>query len=120
MTEAEAAIRVAEDGPRCTVHVTGALDLSNALLLHEALLKRAPGPHGEKQRSLVDISGVTRADLSGLQLLCSAHRTYVVRGGDLSLEGQPEWFGSLCAAAGFERRRSTCPYRRADACLWKA
>jgi len=120
MDSNETQIRVEEDGPRRTIHVNGPLDLPNTETVRQALLESVVRSGDASLDTLVGLAGLTRIDLSGLQLLCSSHRTAISRGNSLRLADPPAWFQEFCSAAGFARSRSTCPHRRGDECIWSA
>jgi len=69
-------------------------------------------------RAVVDASGVTSVDLSSLQLLCSAHRTYVLNGAALEFAGRSEVLDRTARTAGYDASHSVCPHRRDCECLW--
>jgi len=65
-----------------------------------------------------DATKITVIDVAGLQLLCSAHRTAQVRGGDAHV--QPPLSSCLNQAikeAGFNRHRA-CALDTKHSCLW--
>ena len=95
--------------------VEGELRIPEAGRLRDALLA-ALEPGGA---TVLDVSGVSDADLGGLQLLCSAHRTYRRRGARFELRGISEPLRLAARAAGFETRSMVCPHRVGDDCLWK-
>ena len=66
-------IRVGDAEGRVLMCVEGALRLPNTAELQQALV--AALPEGESKPLVLDVSGATDLDLSGMQLLCSAHRT---------------------------------------------
>ena len=97
------------------VRLEGELSIVTAGSLRNALLDGLrPG-----SRTALDAAGVTAADLSGLQLFCSAHRTYRLQDAVLELAAMSNALQESAQAAGYECRRSVCPYRRDDDCLWK-
>jgi len=67
---------------------------------------------------VLDCSGVARADLAGLQLLCSAHRTYRSRQARFELREPSEKLLETVRAAGYPASHSICPERRGGPCLW--
>lgn len=70
-------------------------------------------------RLFVDLEKVSEADLSCLQLLCSAHRMSVSMNKRLMLSGKrSEAFRNLCKAAGFQRHTG-CVLDTQESCLWK-
>jgi len=100
----------------------------------EAVVLQLRGPltvehTGELRKVLLDLMGgaatVTielapdlEADVAGLQMLCSAHRTFVARGRTLTLkQGAPESFQRLVRDAGLLRHQG-CSLNPHDNCLW--
>ena len=80
------------------LRVEGMLSISTAGTLQAALLAQlAP-----QSFARLDLSALTGADLSGLQLLCSARQTWRRSGGGLSFTGVPEWLETLARQAGCE------------------
>jgi len=114
----EVAVRVEDDGHRRTIHVEGPVDLPHAGALRQTLLESLSV--SAALPVVLDLHALERVDLVGLQLLCSSHRTAVLRGGNITVGDAPDWFHTVCNAAGFARSRSTCPHRRGDNCLWRA
>jgi len=85
-----------EDG--CiVVNADGELTVESASELRGALMDAA-GSGGDV---VLDFSGVTSADLSALQLVCSACKSAVRDGWRLRLEPSPEIFCGVATAAGF-------------------
>ncbi len=96
------------------IHVKGELSIGSTEPLRDAFLAALqPGA-----RTVLDAGGVTTVDLCGLQLLCSAHRTYVVNGALLEILNKSESLDRTACAAGYDASRSVCPYRRESDCLW--
>ncbi|HUA62582.1 MAG TPA: STAS domain-containing protein [Verrucomicrobiae bacterium] len=120
MDSPETSIRLETSGPREIIQVAGPLDLSGSALVQQALFDTIVAASTEKRAAALDLSQVTRVDLAGLQLLCSTHRTAVNRGGHLEIGQAPDWFHEACQSVGFDQRRSTCPHRRGQNCLWRA
>ncbi len=68
----------------------------------------------------IDFRNVTEADLSCLQLLCSAHRTSMKLNKRLNLVGSlPKNVREVAAAAGYSRS-SGCAKDCEQSCLWIA
>ncbi|QXE91518.1 STAS domain-containing protein [Geomonas subterranea] len=66
----------------------------------------------------VDVTGLTGIDLTGLQLLCSAHQSAVRRGKNLHIfDGGNATFRDTATGAGFQRHTG-CPQDRACSCIW--
>jgi ABC-type transporter Mla MlaB component len=81
--------------------------------------------HGDLQQALlsarhleIDAAGITQADLSCLQLLCSAHRTAVREGKRLTLAGNfPPALQRAVEDNGYARPTS-CGLDEGNTCLW--
>jgi len=97
------------------MRVDGELSLASAGRMKSALLQLAAsgGP------AVINLAGITRIDLPGLQLLCSAHRTFCARNANFELSESSEEVRRTASDAGYLMRSSVCPYRRGDNCLWK-
>jgi len=108
------------DGER-VLRVDGPIDLATAAVLRQALADALQAcAAGEAGRSaVIDLAGVTAVDLCGVQLVCSAHRTFIARCASLQLRRMPEWFQQAAQAAGFATNTSICPRRQGDECLWR-
>jgi ABC-type transporter Mla MlaB component len=73
---------------------------------------------GRVENIYVDISKVSEADLSLLQLMCSAHRTAVTMHKGFHISGPvPEYLRQLAEMAGFRRDRS-CRLDSTKTCIW--
>jgi anti-anti-sigma factor len=105
------------DGVERVVVLDGELRLAQADQARRELLDALrPG-----QTTVADLAGVTEVDLAGLQLICSAHRTYRKRQACFRVRGMPDGMRRTAEAAGFEAHRSVCPYRTADSgCIWRS
>lgn len=111
----EIQIHAEADAAERNVHIEGELSLLTAGRLRTILLDSLqPGA-----RTVLHADGVSAVDLSGLQLLCSAHRTYLASGAFLALDGTPATMRDAAAHAGFDARHSVCPYRCGPDCLWR-
>lgn len=71
----------------------------------------------EADRVVIDIGAVSDVDISGLQLLCAAHRFAVAHGKELLLTGAGDRILELVRAAGFVRG-SLCNSGKDVACFW--
>ncbi len=61
----------------------------------------------------LDLGGVSKVDLAGLQLLCSAHRTADAQGKSFRVIRWSDTFVRMIETAGFLRRQGCC-----TGCLW--
>lgn len=96
------------------IALQGEVTIRRAHELKDLLCSKLP----DTDRLLIDMSGVTEIDLSGLQLFCSAHQTFAKRGGQLRLKGVPaESVRSAIEISGFIREQS-CPPDQNGHCLW--
>ncbi len=96
------------------VRVRGTMCLPNLEVLRRALLDGLPSG----QPATLDLSGVTAIDLSGLQLICSAHRTFRRRRMCFAVTQRPEWLRVAAGAAGYDASTSVCPFRVPGDCIW--
>lgn len=113
--ETELRLRVHEGEAGRTICAEGELSIATAARLQTALFDLLqPG-----SLTVLDASAVTAVDLTGLQLLCSAHRTYLANGAGFRSGGMSEVLRDAAIAAGFEAPHSSCPNRREGNCLWR-
>lgn len=104
----------AEEGGTLVLRVVGELTIPHAGQFREALLDAFDGAG----RVIVSLEGVTAMDITGLQLLCSAHR---------SANAREKWFGvegltnpvpaEVAGLAGF-RRHVGCAVDVGKSCIW--
>lgn len=95
------------------VAVHGAMTVVNAAELRERLLAAfAPGRDVE-----LSLSGVTEIDATGLQLLCSCHRTSVVRGIGFRMKQETEPLVEAARTAGMSRLKG-CVEDADGTCVW--
>jgi anti-anti-sigma regulatory factor len=110
-------IRV-EDAAGCRVaSVNGALCLNHAAELQQALV--AAVRNLEAKALLLDVSGATDLDLSGMQLLCATHRASLAGDASFDLQGAPEWFWQKARAAGYNGGKLVCDLHKTGGCIWK-
>ena len=111
----EIEVRLEEEGGHRVVHLQGELCLPNTGRVQRALMEGlATG-----QETVLDGAGVTAIDLAGLQLLCSAHRTYRRHGANFDLRSVPQGLQETARAAGYRACESICPFREDGICLWR-
>lgn len=96
------------------VTVAGALDIVRSAGILPAL-QEALAPHCSVR---LDLSAVTRIDVAGLQLICSAHRTAQAVGAGFSLSPLPSpALVATAREAGFQRH-AACVGEMECVCLW--
>src|ERR1051325_6896083 len=103
----ELEIRIAPQEGCCTVCADGIVSIDTAGALRDALLAELR----TGTAVVLDLSAVQDIDLSGLQLICSAHRSWIANDSVLELRGIPEKVRQVAGAAGYDLHRSTCPRR---------
>ncbi|MBF0558031.1 MAG: STAS domain-containing protein [Nitrospirae bacterium] len=97
------------------VDLSGNLTVENAAALKEVLMSAL----SRSQRIIVNLEHVEDADLSGLQLLCSAHRISTHLNKNVALAGPcSETFMEALETAGF-LRHDGCSLDTQKTCLWK-
>ena len=91
----------------------GEMTIQHAASLKTMLLKAA-----EDGGLALDCSSVTEIDVAGLQLLCSAHRTFTKWGKGFSLAGEkPAPFKQTVRESGYAREKG-CSLDRDGSCVW--
>jgi len=94
--------------------LTGSMTIGQAAELKEVLLEAL----GAASELLVDLSGVTEIDLTGLQLLDASHRSALANGKRFSInDGGNQSFRDAVDNAGF-RRRVGCERDKTGSCIW--
>jgi anti-anti-sigma regulatory factor len=104
-----------EEGQTRVLALEGSLDIQRASELKEVLL--------DAQESaghlLLNLAGVTGADISGLQLLCAAHRRAAKLNKPLTRTGdESAAFRQAVMETGYERGKA-CPFGSDHDCLWR-
>lgn len=96
------------------VKLTGEVTIAQAAPLRDALL----GALAEADDLQLDLSELSAVDLSGLQLLCAAHRSARTRGKNLQvIDGGNGIFREAARAAGFAVHLG-CAQESWGCCLW--
>ena len=105
-------LEIDEDGVG-TIKLDGALTIQRSTELKEALA----GALQQVDRLVLDMEQVSEFDLSCMQLLCSAHRSFLGRKKCLKvLLRSPEEFGSTMKRLGYSR--NVCGVLADQDCLW--
>ena len=107
-------IKKKKSGNARTLTLAGDLSIQNIAQLREALLGSFEGV----DKVLLEFKDLEEADLSTLQVLCSAHRTSEKLNKDITLEGQyPERLQKLMEESGFSRQIGCFPDNNKN-CFW--
>jgi anti-anti-sigma regulatory factor len=103
-----------EQPGRYGVTLTGSMTIGQAAELKEILAAAL----SEGSEVLVDVSGVTEIDMTGLQLLGASHRSALARDKRFVVEaGKNQVYREAVSSAGFQRH-SGCPNDKNGTCLW--
>ena len=100
-------------GDTSTLNLNGEVNIQCAADFWEALIKLQES--GEN--ILLNLTNVTGADISFMQLLCSAHRSSVKLNKCLKVTGSiPSWLKQAAKNAGYEKE--VCNSSMGQYCLW--
>ena len=97
------------------ISARGELSIWTAAELKSALVGKieAGGP------LILDLREIEFIDITGLQLLCSAHRSCVARGAGLTVGETSRALADTARLAGYRHDGLVCPLQRAHECIWK-
>jgi anti-anti-sigma regulatory factor len=101
------------DEQNASLRLSGSLTVQNAGELRKALLEAL----STAEIVELELGDHLEIDIAGLQLLCSAHRSFLAKRRKLLLKRRPESFQQTLAAAGLERHHGCSRYPH-DGCLW--
>ncbi|MEG3638402.1 STAS domain-containing protein [Magnetococcus sp. PR-3] len=91
--------QLSADGANATLTLDGDLTIQQAAELKESCVNAVQN----SENLALNISGVTRVDLAGIQLICAMHRALVDGGKHLTIQGEvPEAFRETVRIAGFQ------------------
>lgn len=96
------------------VRISGDMTIPNASELRERLLEA----FRQADCVTLDLNGVTGIDVSGLQLLCSAHRSSVVLNKAFTIVGREQPAVRDVASAAGQLRSSGCAQDVCHTCIW--
>jgi anti-sigma B factor antagonist len=100
MGDGQLRVGIEDQGWQVVAHVEGDADVATVDHLYESIgLYLVPG-----QRVVLDLSGVTFMDTSGLAVLEHAHTTLSASGGSLILRNPSSWAHRLLSTAGVDKR----------------
>jgi ABC-type transporter Mla MlaB component len=112
----EVAIKISKKKVSTAVAISGPMTIANISELRNAMLKA----FGLGKKVQLSVSGVTDLDVTGLQLLCSCHKTAIAKGLEFSVteEGGGAVFSEVSYAAGMARQKG-CDLDTSGTCIWK-
>jgi anti-anti-sigma regulatory factor len=102
-----------QHGTSWALTIEGALTLPYINEIRDTLL----GTMRQADDIVIDMHAVTDLDVSGLQVMCAAHKSAVSLGKRLALAGAPPGVTEAAGRAGYARR-SSCINGAEDRCLW--
>ncbi|GFO65107.1 STAS domain-containing protein [Geomonas paludis] len=109
-----AQVKVSRKKERTVVTLSGEMIIANVGELRQRLLQAfAAGKPVE-----LCVAGVTGIDVTGLQLLCSCHRTSVDRGIPCTVTGHNEALAAIAEVAGMPRLKG-CVTDVDGTCFWR-
>ena len=94
--------------------LNGEIGIQQAVALKDQLLNARESV----EHLVLDVQGVTGLDVSALQILCSAHRTFMKLRKEITFAGPlpPAWMDFM-GVAGFARGKG-CSVDSNNTCLW--
>lgn len=102
------------DGDTVVVTINGPATIPNV----NALLVQLLAAFQRADHLIIDLHGVTDIDATGLQLLCSSHRSSLAINKDFSVRGQLQPVIREVAAASGQLRSSGCAIDSNHTCIW--
>ena len=98
-------LSITSQGPCAVVSILGEIDLGTAHRLNEAALEamQACGPS-----VVLDLSGVTFMDSTGLKVLLAVHKRAELAGGRLVLAGATRSVTRVVSITGFDKTFAVC------------
>lgn len=108
------AVMMIKNSSATHVAVTGPMTIARIGEIRDGLLEAfALG-----QKVQLSLEGVTEVDLTGLQLICSAHRTSIASNLELSISGCQETIAAVAELSGMPRHTG-CAQDLEGSCVWK-
>ncbi|WP_224960894.1 STAS domain-containing protein [Geomonas subterranea] len=109
-----AQVKISKKKDRTLVTFSGEMTVVNAGEFRKRLLEAfATGKPVE-----VSLAGLTAIDVTGLQLLCSCHRTSVARAIPCTVTGRNEALAATAEVAGLPRLKG-CVQDVGGTCIWR-
>jgi anti-anti-sigma factor len=108
-------IRIEKEEARTVIVMSGEMTVEHAAGLKDALIRSLE----DADHLIVDLRDVTDMDVSCLQLLCSAHRTFAGARKTLEIKSDyPETLKETVREVGYSRDCG-CTTETENGCLWK-
>ena len=108
-------VKVSKKKDRTVVSVRGTMTVSQAVELQEGLLQAFQEGKGVE----IQLSEVTEVDITGLQLMCSSHRTSLLKQVPLTITGgDARIFFAVAEQAGM-LRHTGCSQDLTGTCVWR-
>lgn len=103
-----------DDGVKGTITMNADMTVANMQEIADALMNAM----GKVERLELDLSRVGVTDVSGLQVICSAHRSSIELGSRLGISADMSGpFRAAAEGAGFLRPKE-CRFEKENNCLW--
>ena len=93
-------ITLEQDGPFCTIRISGVLDRRLSTLMREEMAHRAQD--GQTAAMIIDLSDVSQIDSMGIGMLVSAFRSCQARNMEFALVGVRENAGEILRITGLD------------------
>jgi len=106
-------IKVEKKGKERVLVISGSLTIEHASEFREALIKSLE----KASHVMLNMDGVTETDLSCLQLLCSAHRTFVNTKKSVELAEISDTLKQAVRDIGYKRNLG-CMQETEKSCFW--
>jgi anti-anti-sigma regulatory factor len=106
-------IKIEKKGDIHLLVISSGLTIEHAAELKETLMKSLENA----SHVMLNMDGVTETDLSCLQLLCSAHRTFVNAKKSVELAGTSDVLKQAALDAGYKRTFG-CTQETEKTCFW--
>jgi anti-anti-sigma regulatory factor len=111
----ESTVKISKRKAATVVAISGPMTIANIGELKDGLLKAFN--LGKKVQ--LSVAAVTDVDVTGLQLLCSCHRTSIAKDLEFSITGvDGAAFATVTGVAGM-MRNTGCDQDLAGSCIWK-
>ncbi|MBJ6799882.1 STAS domain-containing protein [Geomonas propionica] len=109
-----AQVKISKKKDRTLVSFTGEMTIGNVGELRKRLLQAFAGGKPVE----LSLAGLTEVDVTGLQLLCSCHRTSVQQGIPCTVTGGSEVLAAIAEEAGMPRHKG-CAVDVDGSCIWR-